>query len=75
MPCEEMRKLEEAQRLHREAELFLTCGQATSRTTAAITLRLLLKECQVDQARTGRAMRVHRRDCADCASPISNWIV
>jgi hypothetical protein len=72
MPCEEMKKLEEAQRLHREAELFLTCGQATSGPTAATTQRLLLKECRADQARTSRAMRMHRRVCADCASPISN---
>ena len=64
MRCRELALLQDMDKLHHEAALFLDC-EATA-LPKAVTYKLLLRECRADQARTRSEMRVHRRNCPRC---------
>jgi hypothetical protein len=68
MSCREMRRLEEAQKMHGEAALYLSCEAAGLRKTIA-TNKMLARLCRADQARAVHAIAIHRYDCPTCKEP------
>jgi hypothetical protein len=69
MPCQELKKLEDKRRMHREASLFLGDGAAMAPPRTIITHNLLIKTCRGDQARVSHSISIHRRDCVHCCIP------
>ena len=70
MCCQEMTKLEDTRKKHREAELFLS-AEAMTPAKAITTHKLLARACRADQARTSYAIAMHLLNCRSCKQPNS----
>jgi hypothetical protein len=65
-----MTKLEDARKMNREAELYLSCDAMAS-AKAITTHKLLVKVCRADEARANHAIAMHRLICRSCKQPTS----
>lgn len=66
MRCHQLSQLEEARKMHSEAALFLRGHDAAMLSTKSTTHKAMIRECRADQARLGRAILIHQRDCPNC---------
>ncbi len=66
MRCHKLSQLEDARKMHSEAVSFLRCHHAAVLSTKSSTHKVMIRECRADQARLGRAILIHQRDCPNC---------
>ena len=69
MRCERLLELEDERNKHREAAFFLSHHKPPA-ARKAVTHKLVLRKCRADQARLGRTIQIHQRNCPQC-----NWLL
>jgi hypothetical protein len=74
MCCQKLKQLEDARKMHSEAAVFLRGHDPAALTAKSTTHRLMIRECRADQARLGRAILLHQRDCPHCTGQKSALI-